>query len=99
MRVYITGPYSKGDVVINVRNAIRIADLLLAIGHHPFVPHLTHLWYLISPKPYEDWLAIDLVWLRQCECVLRIPGESSGADAGLPRRASWESLFITRSRS
>lgn len=80
MKVYIAGPYTKGDVVVNVRNAIAAADELLALGHHPFIPHLTHLWHMVSPKEYEEWLAIDLVWLRVCDALLRIPGESSGAD-------------------
>lgn len=80
MRVYIAGPYSKGDTVINVRIAIQAADQVLALGHYPFVPHLTMLWHAISPKDYEDWLQIDMVWLRQCNCLIRLEGESSGAD-------------------
>lgn len=80
MKVYVAGPYTKGDVVVNVRNAIAAADALLALGHHPFVPHLTHLWYMVSPKGYREWLDYDLVWLRQCDALLRIPGESAGAD-------------------
>jgi hypothetical protein len=80
MRVYVAGPYSKGDVVLNVRNAIAAADTLLAAGHTPFIPHLTHLWHLVSPKTYEEWLAIDLDWLKCCDALVRLPGESSGAD-------------------
>lgn len=80
MKVYIAAPYSRGDTVLNVRNAVQAADQVLALGHHPFVPHLTMLWHTISPKPYEDWLAIDLVWLRECDCLIRLDGESSGAD-------------------
>ena len=30
MKVYIAGPYTKGDVAINVRNAIEAADRVLA---------------------------------------------------------------------
>jgi hypothetical protein len=44
------------------------------------VPHLTHLWHTMSPKPDQFWLDYDLHWLRHCDCVLRLPGESSGAD-------------------
>lgn len=57
-----------------------MADKLLAAGLVPFVPHLTMLWDAISPHPYADWLAYDLHWLRVCHAVLRLPGESNGAD-------------------
>lgn len=29
---------------------------------------------------HEDWLAIDLPWVRSADAVLRLPGESTGAD-------------------
>lgn len=80
MRIYVAGPYSKGDVVVNVQNAVHAANRLLELGHIPFIPHLTHLWHLITPKPYEAWLAIDKAWLEVCEGFLRLPGPSSGAD-------------------
>ena len=80
MRVYVAGPYSKGVVAENVREAIRWADHLLRCGFTPFVPHLTHLWELVSPKPYEEWLAYDFEWLVMCNAVLRLSGESPGAD-------------------
>ena len=80
MRVYVSGPYSKGDVAINVKNAIVAADAVLAKGHIPFVPHLTHFWHFISPKPWEVWLRIDIEWVKCCDAVLRLPGESVGAD-------------------
>lgn len=80
MRVYIAGPYSKGDVALNVRAAIEAADAVAERHHCPYVSHLTHFWHLLSPKPYEWWLEYDALWLLQCEAVLRLPGESNGAD-------------------
>lgn len=80
MKVYIAGPYTKGDVAINVRNAILIADAVYQLGYHPYIPHLTHFWHMLCPKEYEQWLAVDLIWLRECDVVLRVPGESNGAD-------------------
>lgn len=79
-RVYIAGPYTKGDVAVNVRNAIAAADTLLAAGHWPFVPHLTHFWHLIYPRDWHDWIALDERWLLCCEAVVRLPGDSKGAD-------------------
>lgn len=80
MRAYVAGPYTKGDVVLNVRNAIHAADTLLVLGHWPFVPHLTMLWHTISPHEYEEWLRLDFAWLEVCDCVVRLPGASAGAD-------------------
>lgn len=81
MRVYIAGPYSQGDPVLNVRAAIQAAEAVLAAGHSPYVPHLTMLWHLVSPHPVADWYAHDLEWLAACDAVLRLPGPSVGADA------------------
>ena len=81
MRVYIAGPYTKGDVAVNVRNAILAADAVLGAGHVPFLPHLTHFWHLVCPGPYEQWTKLDLEWLPFCEAFIRLPGESSGSDA------------------
>ncbi len=80
MIIYISAPYSKGDVCENIRRACFAGDELLRKGHIPFVPHLTHLWHLISPKPYKEWLAIDLALMSMCDAVLRLDGESVGAD-------------------
>lgn len=78
--VYVAGPYTKPDPGHNVYNACKAADELLALGFLPFIPHLSHLWHLISPKPYEVWMDQDLGWLNRCDALLRIPGESPGAD-------------------
>jgi hypothetical protein len=79
--VYIAGPYSLGDVAENVRKAVQAANAVLDLGAVPYLPHTTHLWHLISPKPHEFWLWYDLRWLRHCDVVYRLPGESKGADA------------------
>jgi len=78
--VYIAAPYTNGDVAENVRKVITVADKLVELGYLPFVPHLTHFWHIISPKPKEFWLELDLAFLPFCDYLLRLPGESSGAD-------------------
>ncbi len=78
--IYIASPYTKGDVVLNVRKSIEAADILLAKGYIPFVPLLTHFWHLISPKPIEAWYEYDNEWVTKCDCLLRLEGESTGAD-------------------
>ena len=78
--IYIAGPYSGGDVAVNVRNAIGAANRLVDAGYKPFVPHLCHFWHLLYPRPYEDWVALDMAWLPKCEAIVRLDGDSPGAD-------------------
>lgn len=80
IRVYVSGPYTKGDQVINVRNAVLASDRLFTDGYFPYCPHLTHLWHTIAPRPWQDWMNLDLEWIAACDCLLRLPGESKGAD-------------------
>lgn len=80
VRVYVAGPITKGDRKQNIHNAIDAADRLLVAGHIPFVPHLCHWWNKRHRHDYEYWLNWDFEWLRQCEALVRIPGESAGAD-------------------
>jgi hypothetical protein len=79
-KVYIACAYTKGDPCLNVRSAVFAADRLLDAGYAPLVPILSHLWHLISPHDYETWMRLDLEWLPCCDALVRLPGESSGAD-------------------
>jgi len=78
--VYVAGKYSNGNPMHNIREALRAADRLLDAGLVPFVPHLTGVWDMVSARAYESWLAYDLQWVARCDCVLRMPGKSAGAD-------------------
>jgi hypothetical protein len=78
--VYLAGPYSNPDPVENMHKAIKLADSLLDVCV-PFIPHLTGTWHMVSPKPYPEWLALDLEYMYRCDIVFRFPGASSGADA------------------
>lgn len=79
-RVYIAGPYSRGNVVLNVRSAIVAGTYLLSRGLIPYIPHLTLLWEVVVPQSYRTWLEYDKEWLLLCDAVLRLPGESRGAE-------------------
>lgn len=78
--VYIAAPYTSNPEK-NVRRALEAADVLLKLGYTPFVPHLFHQWHGLSPKPYGEWMSIGEAFLVRCDAVLRLPGESKGADA------------------
>ena len=80
-RIYVAGPYTKGDPVINTRTAILIGDKIAELGMVPFIPHLSHFWHLVAPHPYEFWVDYDNEWLPLCDALYRIAGESRGSDA------------------
>jgi len=79
-KVYIAGPYTDGDVAINVRRAFEVANELADNGFVPLVPHYTHFWHMLFPRPYEFWLNLGHEYLKSCDCVFRIEGNSKGAD-------------------
>jgi hypothetical protein len=78
--VYIASPYTNGDVATNVRNSLLMADKLLNMGYLPFPPLLSHFWHFLSPKSYDTWLDWGKEWVLHCDYVLRLPGQSEGAD-------------------
>ena len=79
-RVYVAGPYTKGDVAVNVRTAIDAGEQLLTAGFAPYIQHYTHFWHMHYPHDWKTWLALDKVWLLVCEAMIRLPGESTGVD-------------------
>ena len=84
IRVYIAGPISLGDQEENVRHAGDVGKRLLARGFAVMIPQLTHL---IDPdgvygtEGYVRWLESDFSFISVCDAVLRLPGDSRGADA------------------
>lgn len=80
MKIYVAGPFTKGDQIINIREAILMGDCLLRLGHIPYIPHLTGLWHMLSPHPVYEWYNYDNEWLRVCDALFRMHGESGGAD-------------------
>lgn len=92
--VFISGPYSvyksrlhnfketgKHAETANTNIAMGFATLVMRQGGIPFIPHLTHFWHLQHPRDWEEWLVYDSYWLAHCDCLVRIEGESRGADA------------------
>lgn len=79
--VYLAAPYTNPDPVENTNVICRVASALLDEGLcAPVVPHVSLLWHLVTPRPYDFWLGIDLAYLARCDAVWRLPGASSGAD-------------------
>jgi len=80
IKVYIASPYTKGDVAVNVKKQLDVANELIINGFAPFAPLYSHFQHMAHPRPYEDWIRLDLEWVKVCDCVLRLEGESTGAD-------------------
>jgi hypothetical protein len=78
--VYIAGPYTHPDPVMNTRAACFAGDELAEMGAAPIVPHLTMLWHTISPQPLDVWYERDIALLAHCHAIVRLPGSSTGAD-------------------
>lgn len=89
-RVYVAGPITLGDVDQNVERAIHVGKLLLDAGYAPFIPHLSHFAEPLSTWTadlmcYEKWLDLDRSFIAVCDALVRLPGESRGAD----REVAW----------
>ena len=80
IKVYIASPYTLGDIAVNVKRQIDAVDELMNYGFAPFAPLYSHFQHMVHPRPYEDWVDVDLEWVKVCDCVLRLDGESKGAD-------------------
>jgi hypothetical protein len=65
---------------VNVRRAMDAGDAVEAAGYVAHVPHLSHFRHLHNARPYEHWMRLDLAWLARCDVLVRLPGESPGAD-------------------
>jgi hypothetical protein len=80
--VYISGPISIGNMVINARKAMDVFDHLIKLGYTPICPHWSIFQEFAYPETctYEYWLEYDKQLLERIDCILRLPGESKGAD-------------------
>ncbi len=93
-RVYIAGPISHGDLRTNIRQGTEAAINLMKLGYAPLCPMLA--CYMSGDTPtidgfgtdhptncgfnHKEWLDCDLPWVAVSDLLLRLPGESKGAD-------------------
>ncbi len=80
IKIYIASAYTLGDVAVNVKNQLDVADKLMNAGFAPFTPLYSHFQHMAHPRPYTDWIKLDLEWINSCDGLIRILGESTGAD-------------------
>lgn len=94
--VYVAGPISLGDTHVNVRNGMLAGLELINRGFVPFIPHLDYAMRFIDPKTmhYENMLDQDFAWIERCDALLRLEGESPGADREV-EHAQKHGLLVT----
>ena len=78
MKIYVAGPYIPADGkeetrLGNIRLASETGKLLLRLGHTPFCPHtMTAGWE--DECSWDDFLRMDMEWLRMCDVIVLLPG-------------------------
>lgn len=84
-KVYISSPYSFGNQADNVRVSLIVAEKARELGYLPVLPLLSHFWHFAFPHPYDYWMDMDLEMVEDSDYLIRIPGESIGADDEVSR--------------
>ncbi len=86
--IYIAGPYSAPTLAereTNTRRAMDVFLALLARGHYPICPHLSHYPHerhkalLGAEIPYNVWIELDRQYLVRCDAIYYM-APSPGAD-------------------
>lgn len=86
--VYVAGPIT-GDPFGCVRQAVAVFGALRRLGCVPILPQLSVLAEMVEPRPYDEWISYGLDTVERCDAVLRLPGQSPGADAETAHAAAF----------
>ena len=65
---------------MNVKEQFKYFNWLLQLGYIPFAPLTSHFIHMMFPQDYMTWINWDLKWVETCDILLRLPGQSKGAD-------------------
>lgn len=77
--IYVAGPISK-DPFGCVAQAASVFQPLRAKGWVPFLPQWSVIHQMVDPVEYEDWMSYDEEVIRHCKALVRLAGESPGAE-------------------
>lgn len=87
--VYVAGPFTSPSPSRNTNRMLQLGVKLIDENViTPFIPHLSFLWDVVTPQDYDWWLDYDLDVIRRCDGLLRVDGESPGADRDVAFAAS-----------
>ena len=79
--IYIAGPMAKGPMEENIRMAWGAASRLRDARFSTIVPQNSFFETLAGEsRSHEEWLDIDRALVLKSDGLLRLPGESKGAD-------------------
>lgn len=94
MLIYVSGPYTLGDIDTNIAKAREVAVELWKMGYAVICPHTNTAHFDCPEIPYEAFIAGDVEMVRRVDALVMLPGwmESKGAvrehqvaeDAGIP---------------
>lgn len=90
--IYIAAPYTantSAEVASNVKIAMHYGTLLREMGFVPLIPHLCDAWDKEIPQHYLYWIELTLDYMSKCDAVLRLPGDSPGADGEVHKALEW----------
>lgn len=79
-KVYISGPISLGSKTENFAQFMHAQRALIEAGFAPLNPGLTMHEGIAKAFDHETWLEVDLPWVEAADLLIRLPGESKGAD-------------------
>lgn len=79
-KLYISGPITLGDRDANVSRAKYAALVAMQRGWSVLCPHLSCYYEWGEQFSHSEWLKQDLPWLMHADALVRLPGESLGAD-------------------
>ena len=87
--LYMAGPYTHPDPVENTHRAARAGTIVYERTEWvPFIPHLSLLWHMVTPRDPDYWYQLDLHQMGHCDAIVRLPGASTGADLEMEVAAS-----------
>lgn len=81
--IYLAGPITNGGEKYNwaaIRHAEEVAVTLEARGYAVHCPQSSARWPGADTIPWQSWVESGKAWVKVCDAVLRLPGESMGAD-------------------
>jgi len=77
MKIYVSGKYSSDNIIDglkNIREGIKVAALLIKMGHIPFCPFLDHQFFFYEDITIEEIQNYSLSWLENCEAIYVMSG-------------------------
>lgn len=80
LRIYLSGPITKGNRSLSFYQAAEAQRLLMLEGHAVLNPMLSIMHPDGMNIDWQTWIDSDLEWVAVADAIVRLPGESKGAD-------------------